>query len=184
MVILWYMNCTFEVQLTNVNNMKKVFKTLLRGTFPRLWKLKTLNTDSHGTLLFLDSYFHTSSRQAGHRFGEHLERIIPLIVKYAKVDGDDELREYCIQVRFDKWNQNNTHLHFFGSPWWDPFISKISSVEQMCSWPIWTVGKTWMESSRGWKLIVRGFVVLRNTVVGYWGFDGLSGGHFQKRFTY
>lgn len=39
------------------------------------------------------------SRQAGHRFGEHLEKIIPLIVKYAKIDGDDELREYCIQVR-------------------------------------------------------------------------------------
>mgnify|MGYP002803523298 FL=1 len=37
-------------------------------------------------------------RQAGHRFGEHLERIIPLIVKYAKIDGDDELREYCIQA--------------------------------------------------------------------------------------
>jgi hypothetical protein len=40
------------------------------------------------------------SRQAGHRFGEHLERVIPLIVKYAKIDGDDELREYCIQVSF------------------------------------------------------------------------------------
>ncbi|XP_046857896.1 cullin-associated NEDD8-dissociated protein 1-like [Xenia sp. Carnegie-2017] len=37
-------------------------------------------------------------RQAGHRFGEHLEKIIPLIVKYAKIDGDDELREYCIQA--------------------------------------------------------------------------------------
>ena len=38
------------------------------------------------------------SRQAGHRVGEHLERIIPMIVQYSRVENDDELREYCIQV--------------------------------------------------------------------------------------
>ncbi|NWQ60243.1 CAND1 protein, partial [Neopipo cinnamomea] len=37
------------------------------------------------------------SRQAGHRIGEHLERIMPLIVQYCNVD-DDELREYCFQA--------------------------------------------------------------------------------------
>ncbi|XP_072203506.1 cullin-associated NEDD8-dissociated protein 1-like isoform X2 [Excalfactoria chinensis] len=37
------------------------------------------------------------SRQAGHRIGEHLEKIIPLIVRYCNVD-DDELREYCFQA--------------------------------------------------------------------------------------
>ncbi|NXY07702.1 CAND1 protein, partial [Pteruthius melanotis] len=37
------------------------------------------------------------SRQAGHRIGEHLEKIIPLIVQYSNVD-DDELREYCFQA--------------------------------------------------------------------------------------
>ncbi|NXI58463.1 CAND1 protein, partial [Chloroceryle aenea] len=37
------------------------------------------------------------SRQAGHRIGEHLERIIPLIVQYCNVE-DDELREYCFQA--------------------------------------------------------------------------------------
>jgi cullin-associated NEDD8-dissociated protein 1 len=37
------------------------------------------------------------TRQAGHRIGEHLEKIIPLIVKFSRVD-DDELREYCIQA--------------------------------------------------------------------------------------
>ncbi|XP_032892680.1 cullin-associated NEDD8-dissociated protein 1-like [Amblyraja radiata] len=37
------------------------------------------------------------SRQAGHRVGEHLENIIPLVVKYCNVD-DDELREYCFQA--------------------------------------------------------------------------------------
>ena len=41
------------------------------------------------------------SRQAGHRVGEHLERIIPMIVQYSRVENDDELREYCIQVRLD-----------------------------------------------------------------------------------
>lgn len=37
------------------------------------------------------------SRQAGHRFGEHLERVMPLVVEYCAVD-DDELREYCLQA--------------------------------------------------------------------------------------
>lgn len=37
------------------------------------------------------------SRQAGHRIGEHLERIIPRIIKFCYVE-DDELREYCIQA--------------------------------------------------------------------------------------
>ena len=37
------------------------------------------------------------SRQAGHRIGEHLERIVPLVVYFCKMD-DDELREYCIQA--------------------------------------------------------------------------------------
>ncbi|XP_027495949.1 cullin-associated NEDD8-dissociated protein 1-like isoform X2 [Corapipo altera] len=37
------------------------------------------------------------SRQAGHRIGEHLERIVPLIVQYCDVD-DDEVREYCFQA--------------------------------------------------------------------------------------
>lgn len=36
------------------------------------------------------------SRQAGHRFGEHLERVMPLVVQYCRVE-DDELREFCIQ---------------------------------------------------------------------------------------
>lgn len=37
------------------------------------------------------------SRQAGHRIGEHLEKIMPLVVEYCKYD-DDELREYCLQA--------------------------------------------------------------------------------------
>ncbi|XP_054718633.1 cullin-associated NEDD8-dissociated protein 1-like [Uloborus diversus] len=37
------------------------------------------------------------SRQAGHRFGEHLERVMPVIVQYCSVD-DDELREYCLHA--------------------------------------------------------------------------------------
>nr|CAG4643698.1 EOG090X00HY [Lepidurus arcticus] len=35
--------------------------------------------------------------QAGHRFGEHVERAVPLVVRYVKVE-DDELREYCLQA--------------------------------------------------------------------------------------
>lgn len=43
-------------------------------------------------------YFHCrDSRQAGHRFGEQIERVMPLIVQYSRED-DDELREYCLQA--------------------------------------------------------------------------------------
>ncbi|XP_040569539.1 cullin-associated NEDD8-dissociated protein 1 [Lepeophtheirus salmonis] len=35
-------------------------------------------------------------RQAGHRFGDHVERVVPLVLEYAKED-DDELREHCLQ---------------------------------------------------------------------------------------
>lgn len=37
------------------------------------------------------------SRQAGHRFGEQIEKVMPLIVQYSNED-DDELREYCLQA--------------------------------------------------------------------------------------
>ncbi|KAF3429218.1 LOW QUALITY PROTEIN: hypothetical protein E2986_00011 [Frieseomelitta varia] len=36
-------------------------------------------------------------RQAGHRFGEQIEKVMPLIVQYSNED-DDELREYCLQA--------------------------------------------------------------------------------------
>ncbi|XP_077518379.1 cullin-associated and neddylation-dissociated 1 isoform X1 [Amblyomma americanum] len=38
----------------------------------------------------------TISRQAGHRMGDHLERLMPLMVEYCRVE-DDELREHCLQ---------------------------------------------------------------------------------------
>ncbi|XP_036955842.1 cullin-associated NEDD8-dissociated protein 2 isoform X1 [Acanthopagrus latus] len=39
----------------------------------------------------------TISRQGGHRVGEHLEKLIPMVVKFTSVE-DDELREYCFQA--------------------------------------------------------------------------------------
>jgi cullin-associated NEDD8-dissociated protein 1 len=36
-------------------------------------------------------------RQAGHRFGGHVEKVIPLILSFAQVE-DDELREHCLQA--------------------------------------------------------------------------------------
>uniref|UniRef100_A0A3B1K374 Cullin-associated and neddylation-dissociated 2 (putative) n=1 Tax=Astyanax mexicanus TaxID=7994 RepID=A0A3B1K374_ASTMX len=39
----------------------------------------------------------TVIRQGGHRVGEHLEKIIPLVVKFCSVE-DDELRENCFQA--------------------------------------------------------------------------------------
>ncbi|XP_064651957.1 cullin-associated NEDD8-dissociated protein 1-like [Lineus longissimus] len=37
------------------------------------------------------------SRQAGHRIGEYLEKIVPIVMKFCQVE-DDELREFCIQA--------------------------------------------------------------------------------------
>ncbi|XP_052260170.1 cullin-associated NEDD8-dissociated protein 1-like isoform X7 [Dreissena polymorpha] len=37
------------------------------------------------------------SRQAGHRFGWALDKIMPLIIKFCSLE-DDELREYCLQA--------------------------------------------------------------------------------------
>ncbi|XP_012944580.1 cullin-associated NEDD8-dissociated protein 1 [Aplysia californica] len=37
------------------------------------------------------------SRQAGSRFGEYLDKMVPLIVKFCKTD-DDELTEFCLQA--------------------------------------------------------------------------------------
>ncbi|XP_048590232.1 cullin-associated NEDD8-dissociated protein 1 [Nematostella vectensis] len=56
-----------------------------------------LNT-SHSTTRTFIQCIGAICRQAGHRVGEHLERIIPLIVQFSKVNNDDELREYCIQA--------------------------------------------------------------------------------------
>ncbi|KAL1465382.1 hypothetical protein WDU94_004961 [Cyamophila willieti] len=36
-------------------------------------------------------------RQAGHRFAEHIERVMPLVLKYSR-EEDDELREFCLQA--------------------------------------------------------------------------------------
>jgi len=36
-------------------------------------------------------------RQAGHRFGEYVEKVMPLVEQYSKQE-DDELREYCLQA--------------------------------------------------------------------------------------
>ena len=45
------------------------------------------------------------SRQSGHRFGEHLEKVMPLITKFASIDIKDkkpeevdELKEVCLQA--------------------------------------------------------------------------------------
>ncbi|XP_029630126.1 cullin-associated NEDD8-dissociated protein 2 isoform X3 [Salmo trutta] len=39
----------------------------------------------------------TVSRQGGHRVGEHLEKIVPMVMTFCSVE-DDELREYCFQA--------------------------------------------------------------------------------------
>ena len=36
-------------------------------------------------------------RQAGHRFGDHVERVMPLVLNYARQE-DDELKEHVLQV--------------------------------------------------------------------------------------
>lgn len=47
--------------------------------------------------MVLNSFSFIFSRQSGHRFGEHIERFVPLILRYSEED-DDELREFCLQA--------------------------------------------------------------------------------------
>ncbi|KAK7091549.1 cullin-associated NEDD8-dissociated protein 1-like isoform X2 [Littorina saxatilis] len=60
-----------------------------------LAELKT-NTSTSTTRTYIQCVG-AISRQAGHRFGEYLQSIVPLVVKYCQTD-DDELREYCLQA--------------------------------------------------------------------------------------
>lgn len=45
--------------------------------------------------------FSLFSRQSGQRVGDYLDKIIPIIINYSNVEGDDELRETCIQVNVE-----------------------------------------------------------------------------------
>lgn len=54
------------------------------------------NTSTSTTRTFIQC-IGAISRQAGHRFGEHLEKIVPPIMKFCQ-EEDDELREYCLQA--------------------------------------------------------------------------------------
>lgn len=56
---------------------------------------KVNNFYSQNSLLLMFSF--VSSRQAGHRIGENLESIIPLIVYYCQCK-DEELVEYSLQA--------------------------------------------------------------------------------------
>ena len=42
-------------------------------------------------------------RQAGHRFGDHVERVMPLVMTYARRE-DDEMKEHVLQVLTDCWS--------------------------------------------------------------------------------
>ncbi|POI27039.1 hypothetical protein CIB84_009210, partial [Bambusicola thoracicus] len=73
------------------------------------------------------------SRQAGHRIGEYLEKIIPLVVKFCNVD-DDELREYCIQafesfVRRFKEREENVKADVFHA-----YLSLLKQTRPVQSW--------------------------------------------------
>jgi hypothetical protein len=50
------------------------------------------------------------SKAVGHKFGQHLPRAVPLCIRYLRsaAEGDDELREYCLQVRYCHADQSFT----------------------------------------------------------------------------
>ncbi|KAK7915749.1 hypothetical protein WMY93_011510 [Mugilogobius chulae] len=58
------------------------------------------------------------SRHGGHRVGEHLEKLVPMVVKLTSVE-DDELTEYCFQV-----SQRNVTTHFHV----DPAVSEVHDL--------------------------------------------------------
>ncbi|XP_071811076.1 cullin-associated NEDD8-dissociated protein 1-like isoform X1 [Apostichopus japonicus] len=72
---------------------KNLFNDLIEFLLNEL----SANTNPSTTRTFIQCIA-SISRQAGHRVGEHMEKIIPLIVKFCQVEGDDELQEYCLQA--------------------------------------------------------------------------------------
>uniref|UniRef100_A0A023F571 Putative tata-binding protein-interacting protein n=3 Tax=Triatoma infestans TaxID=30076 RepID=A0A023F571_TRIIF len=56
----------------------------------------TKNTSTSNTRTYIQCIA-AICRQAGHRFGEHLERVMALVVSYSEQE-DDELREFCLQA--------------------------------------------------------------------------------------
>ncbi len=52
-------------------------------------------------------------RQAGHRFGDHVEKIVPHIFRFSG-NGDDELREQCLQAcklhLQERYSNNYVHI--------------------------------------------------------------------------
>lgn len=57
-----------------------------------------------------DRPFWLCSRSIGYRFGKHLPATIPLVIKFSHdaVEGDDELREYCLQA-LEAFVQHSPH---------------------------------------------------------------------------
>lgn len=72
---------------------KNLFNDLIEFLLGEL----SANTNPSTTRTFIQCIA-SISRQAGHRVGEHMEKIIPLIVKFCEVEEDDELQEYCLQA--------------------------------------------------------------------------------------
>jgi cullin-associated NEDD8-dissociated protein 1 len=60
-----------------------------------IWYFKNVN--SHYKKILLTKFSCLYSRQAGHRFGENVERVVPSLIQFINVD-DDELREFCLQA--------------------------------------------------------------------------------------
>ncbi|KAJ0069023.1 hypothetical protein NL108_015895, partial [Boleophthalmus pectinirostris] len=76
----------------------------------------------------------TVSRQGGHRVGEHLEKLIPMVVKLTSVE-DDELREYCFQAfeAFIRRPKSDIYRNCFRFPRCPKEMSPhISTVTQLC----------------------------------------------------
>jgi len=75
------------------------YSGVFKPKFHMTWWLCTLNYWVIRNLLLDIIWFllYCGSRQAGHRIGEHLQKVIPLVVKFSQVE-DDELREYCLQA--------------------------------------------------------------------------------------
>lgn len=54
----------------------------------------------HWSADYLSNALPLCSKSVGYRFGKHLGRAVPLAIRYLRgaAEGDEELREYCLQV--------------------------------------------------------------------------------------
>lgn len=100
---------------------------LLNKTINILLTELTNNANGKTSISMVRTYIQciaSISRQAGHRFGDHLKDVMPLVAHFCKND-DDELREYCLQAFESFVRRCPKEIQ--------PYVPDVSNLDSVCN---------------------------------------------------